>query len=300
VSRPKAAPLPDRDGITPARVRMPPGGPWSSVLSFLRERTGTPAEALDGRVRAGEVVLGDGTVVDEDTAYRGGQVVFLYRDVAPEVRVPFELTILHRDDDIIVVDKPHFLATMPRGAHVTETVVTRLRRQHGLPDVAPAHRLDRLTAGVLLLAVRPEVRGAYQQLFAERRVHKTYLALAPRLPAWTGPVTVTNRIVKQRGQLQAQVVPGEANARTTVERLDCSGDVCTYRLTPHTGRTHQLRVHCAGLGIPILGDPLYPHVRDVAEDDFSQPLQLLAQELEFDDPLTGVHRTFRSTRSLHA
>ncbi|MGB7449483.1 MAG: pseudouridine synthase [Ornithinimicrobium sp.] len=279
---------------------MPPGGPWTTVLAFLRERTGTPAEALYGRVRAGEVVLGDGTAVDEDTAYRGGQVVFLYRDVEPETQVPFELVILHRDHDIVVVDKPHFLSTMPRGAHVTETVVTRLRRDYGLPDVVPAHRLDRLTAGVLILVVRPEVRAAYQRLFSERRVHKTYLARAPRLPSWRDPVTVSNRIVKHRGQLQAQVVQGAANAQTTIERLDCLSEVCTYRLTPHTGRTHQLRVHCAGLGMPILGDPLYPHIRDVGDGDFSDPLQLLAQRLEFDDPLTGVHRTFCSTRSLNA
>ncbi|HKJ12333.1 MAG TPA: pseudouridine synthase [Ornithinimicrobium sp.] len=277
---------------------MPPGGPWATVVEFLRERTGTPAESVHGRVEAGEVVLGDGTVVDEQTGYRGGEVVFLYRDVQPEVEVPFELDILHQDDDIVVVDKPHFLATMPRGAHVSQTVVTRLRQQHDLPRVVPAHRLDRLTAGVMLLVIRPELRGAYQQLFAERLVHKTYLALAPRLASWDGSVTVSNRLVKQRGQLQARVVPGEPNARTFIERLDCDAEVCTYRLTPYTGRTHQLRVHCAGLGMPILGDPLYPQVRGLAVGDFSEPLQLLSQRLEFKDPVTGEHRVFTTERSL--
>jgi len=277
---------------------MPAGGPWATVVEFLRERTGTPAEALRGRVRAGEVILGDGTVVDEQTAYRGGQVVFLYRDLETEVDVPFELDILYQDDDIVVVDKPHFLATMPRGRHVRQTVVTRLRHEHGLPVVVPAHRLDRLTAGVMLLVIRPELRGAYQTLFAERRVHKTYLALAPRLASWSGSVEVSNRIIKLRGQLQAQVVPGDPNARTTVERLTCEDDLCTYRLTPHTGRTHQLRVHCAELGMPIVGDSLYPNVREVSADDFSDPLQLLSQRLEFEDPLSGHHRTFRSERTL--
>jgi len=268
------------------------------VLEFLRERTGTPHEALEGRVAVGEVVLGDGTEVDENTPYHGGQVVFLYREVLPEVEVPFDLVVLHQDDDIVVVDKPHFLSTMPRGSHVTQTVVTRLRRDHHLPDVTPAHRLDRLTAGVLLLTVRPAVRGAYQTLFSSRRVSKSYLALAPSLPSWDGPVTVRNRIVKERGRLQAQVVPGEPNASTTIERVAGDTAVSTYRLTPHTGRTHQLRVHCAGLGIPIVGDPLYPEVRDVAADDFSTPLRLLAQRLEFDDPLTGERRVFISGRSL--
>ena len=278
---------------------MPPGGPWTTVVEFVRERTGTPAEALEGRVRAGEVILGDGTVVNEGTAYRGGQVVFLYRALEPEAEVPFDLRILHQDEHIVVVDKPHFLATMPRGRHVQQTVVTRLRQRHGLTAVVPAHRLDRLTAGVMLLVIRPELRAAYQTLFAERRVRKTYVAVARRLPSWTGPMTVRNRIVKHRGQLQAQVVPGEVNACTTIEQLDCDADLCTYRLTPHTGRTHQLRVHCAELGIPIVGDPLYPEVREVDPGDFSHPLQLLSQRLEFDDPLSGEHRSFGSERTLH-
>jgi tRNA pseudouridine32 synthase/23S rRNA pseudouridine746 synthase len=73
-----------------------------------------------------------------------------------------------------------------------------------------------------------------------------------------------------------------------------------YRLTPRTGRTHQLRVHMASLGLPIIGDPLYPKIIDVAADDFSTPLQLLAQRIEFDDPITGSRREFVSRRALAA
>jgi tRNA pseudouridine32 synthase/23S rRNA pseudouridine746 synthase len=83
------------------------------------------------------------------------------------------------------------------------------------------------------------------------------------------------------------------NAETLVELLAPDG---LYRLTPRTGRTHQLRVHMASLGLPILGDPLYPNVIAVAEDDFSTPLQLLAQRIEFVDPITGARRKFVSRR----
>ncbi len=278
-------------------------GSFATALDFIADRIGASndpesASALAARVAAREVLLGDGTVVDQHTSYVPGDVVYLYRDLRPEVPVPFELAVLHQDADIIVVDKPHFLATMPRGRHIAETVVTRVRRDLALGDAAPAHRLDRLTAGVLMLTLRPEVRAAYQNLFAHGEVTKTYAALAPLDVSLSDPVTVHNRLVKERGQWQTAVVDGEPNARTTVRLLKARGALGIYELHPHTGKTHQLRVHCAGLGIPIVGDPLYPDVRDVAGDDFGDPLRLVAQRLEFTDPLTGKQRVFESERSV--
>lgn len=276
---------------------MPRPGSWDTVVEFLAAHTGDPVGAA-ARVRAGEVVLDDGTVVAAGTPYRPGASAYLHRDLPAETPVPFEVPVLHRDDNLVVVDKPHFLATTPRGGHVRETVVLRLRRRLGLPELSPVHRLDRLTAGVLVLSARREVRGTYQQLFAQREVTKTYLALAPVRPGLALPVTVRSRLVKERGVLQAREVPGEANAETLVELLDQKDGVGRYRLTPRTGRTHQLRVHLASLGIPIIGDPLYPEVRTVAPDDFTDPLRLLALELSFTDPLSGEPRVFTSRRTL--
>ena len=276
-----------RDGLGPARVRLR-GGP---VLAELSDRFGQSASV---KVRDGEVVTAAGAVVDADTVLPPGAFVYLYRELREEVPVPFEMPILHRDDDIVVVDKPHFLATMPRGAHVAQTALVRLRRQLGMPTLSPAHRLDRLTAGVLLFTTRREVRGAYQTMFARGLVDKTYLARAETDPDVELPTVLRSRIVKQRGRLQATEVPGEPNAETLVEHI--GGGV--YRLTPRTGRTHQLRVHMTSLGLPIVGDPLYPNVVEVAPDDFSRPLQLIAHRLEFDDPLSGERREFLSGRSL--
>jgi tRNA pseudouridine32 synthase / 23S rRNA pseudouridine746 synthase len=284
----KPAPLPPRDGLGPARLRVRGGALGDELLT--RFGPDVAAKAI-----AGEVVDQHGKVLDPATVLQAGASVYLYRDLRDEVPVPFDIPVLYRDDDIVVVDKPHFLATMPRGRHVAQTALVRLRRELDLPELSPAHRLDRLTAGVLLFTTRREVRGAYQTLFARAAVHKTYLARARVNPEVALPRVVRSRIIKRRSHLQAVEEPGRPNAETLVELLSPDG---LYRLTPRTGRTHQLRVHMASLGVAIDGDPLYPNVVDVADDDFSAPLQLLAQRVEFDDPLTGARRRFVSARRL--
>jgi tRNA pseudouridine32 synthase / 23S rRNA pseudouridine746 synthase len=283
----RPAPLPVRDGLGPARLRLR-GGP---VFDELRARFGSAAAA---KVLTGEVVDANGKVLSRDSELPSGSLVYFYRELRDEVPVPFAIRVLHRDDAIVVVDKPHFLATMPRGRHVAQTAVVRLRRDLGLPELSPAHRLDRLTAGVLLFTTRRELRGRYQSLFAAGLVRKTYLARAAADPAVALPAVVRSRIIKRRGYLQAVEEPGESNAITLVENV--SGGL--YRLTPRTGRTHQLRVHMASLGLPIIGDPLYPKVIDIAPDDFSRPMQLLAHSIEFTDPITGRKRRFVSRRCL--
>jgi tRNA pseudouridine32 synthase/23S rRNA pseudouridine746 synthase len=231
--------------------------------------------------------------------------VWFHRELPDEVPVPFPLEIVYRDEHIVVVDKPHFLATTPRGSHVAETALARLRRELGIPTLGAAHRLDRLTAGLVLFTVRPEERGAYQTLFRDRRVRKEYEAVAPYDPGLALPRTVRSRIVKERGELTAREVAGEPNAVSRVElvehRPDGAGALARYLLVPGTGQTHQLRVHMTALGVPILGDPLYPEVTaPVPAGDFRRPLQLLARALEFTDPVTGVEHRFRSGRVLAA
>ncbi|WP_375483208.1 pseudouridine synthase [uncultured Mycobacterium sp.] len=275
-------------GLGPARLRLRGG----LVLAELEARFGA---VVSTKVVAGQVVTADGGVVDETTVLPAGACGYLYRDLPDEVPVPFDIPVLYRADDIVVVDKPHFLATMPRGRHVAQTALVRLRRELDLAELSPVHRLDRVTTGVLLFTARRELRGAYQTLFARGAVRKTYLARAAVTPALDLPRVVRSRIIKRRGQLQAIEESGEANAETLIELMSMDG---LYRLTPRTGRTHQLRVHMASLGIPIHGDPLYPRIVDVAPDDFSTPLQLLAYSLEFDDPVSGSRRRFVSRRTI--
>ncbi len=293
----RKAPLPVRDGLNPSRIRLPDEGP-PTVLGYLLDRFAGDADRVREKVGAGEVVDGDGEPIGPATPFAPKTWVFMYRDPAPEPRVPFEIEILHRDDDLLVVDKPHFLATMPRGLHVIESALVRLRRELDLPDLSPIHRLDRLTAGVLIFSLRPANRGAYQTMFAKRRVTKYYEAVAPHRPAVTMPTTVESRIVKYRGTPTAQQVPGEPNARTRIELLAVDGERALYGLHPETGKVHQLRLHMNSLGLPIVGDNFYPVLLDTDRQDYSDPLQLLAKSIEFDDPIIGTHRRFESRRRL--
>jgi tRNA pseudouridine32 synthase/23S rRNA pseudouridine746 synthase len=288
--------------VDPVRVRLPAGGPWATVREHLVERLAAGPGVVDGMFEAGLVVGADGRPVAPDAAYVPGLYVWFHRELPEEVEVPFPVEVVYRDEHIVVADKPHFLATTPRGRHVAETALARLRRELGLPALTAAHRLDRLTAGLVLFTVRPEERGAYQTLFRDRRVRKEYEAVAPYDPGLALPATVRSRIVKERGVLTAREVPGEPNAVSRVELIEHRADgLARYRLVPGTGQTHQLRVHMNALGVPILGDPLYPEVTAPGPpDDFRRPLQLLARELEFTDPVTGARHRFRSPRTLAA
>ena len=298
---PPRSPLPQRDGLDAAWIRTPntapEPAPWATMHEFLLERL-PPHADVEQRLAAAEFVDASGAAWTGDEPYRPHAHVWFHRPLAPEVPVPFDIPVLDRTDNIVVVDKPHFMATTPRGAHVRETALVRLRLALDLPELAPAHRLDRLTAGVLVFTTRREVRGAYAGAFQSRDVDKAYEAIAPFDPALDFPRRLVGRIVKEKGSLQARLVGGEPNAETLVELLEVRGSWARYRLTPVTGKTHQLRLQMADAGLPLVGDPLYPEVLDVGPADFSEPLRLVARRLRFIDPLDGATRDYISARSL--
>ncbi|MGW0635348.1 RluA family pseudouridine synthase [Nocardia salmonicida] len=293
-------PLPKRHGLDPARLRLPEDGQWATVRDHLVERLPRVDPArIDAMLAAGEIVDLEGPLAPDAPFVPGGAVWF-HRDLPVETEVPFDIGIVHRDDDILVIDKPHFLATIPRGQHILQTALVRLRNDLELPDLIPAHRLDRVTAGLLLFVVNPARRGAYQTMFHRKTVRKEYEAIAPYDPALELPRTVRSRIIKEKQVLAAYEVDGEPNAETEVELVEHRDGLGRYRLRPHTGRTHQLRIHMNGLGVPILGDDFYPVITDKPVDDYTRPLQLLAASLEFTDPVSGAPRRFETQRTLRA
>lgn len=260
------------------------------------------ATPLAQRFEQGQIVRADGTAWSADDPLQPGDELWFHREMRPEHVPPAHLEILHRDEHLLVVDKPHDMATMPRGTHVLSSALARLRRETGLTTLSPLHRLDLRTAGVLAFGVEPDERSAYQQMFARREVHKEYLARVrpegePELPTEVGARAVLqDRLVKERGDLLARVVTGEPNAITELEVVGAAPDgTLTLLLRPRTGRTHQLRAQLASRGMPILGEDLYPEPRDP-----SGPLQLLASALAFTDPITGQPRRFTTTLSLSA
>ncbi|MFC9836957.1 pseudouridine synthase [Rhodococcus sp. NPDC127530] len=292
------APLPVRNGLGPDRIRMPAGDGAKTVAEFLVETFPDERAHWLSLIDGGEVVDEHGRVVDRGTRYAPTRFVYFYRDPAPEIPVPFEIDILHRDDHLVVIDKPHFLATIPRGAHITETAVVRLRRALDLPDLTPAHRLDRMTAGVLVFLIRREDRRPYQELFVSQQVTKEYEAVAGHDPALAFPRTIRSRIVKEHGIMTATEEPGEPNSETVVDLIETREERARYRLLPKTGRTHQLRLHMSSLGLPIEGDNYYPDFHRSEPGDFSTPLRLLARAIEFTDPRSGEVRRFESRRTL--
>lgn len=274
------------------------------MADWLRDKF--PAHVEVDRMLATErFVYDDARPVGLADAYRPNTFVWFHRDLREEVEVPGTIHIIHRDERLVVIDKPPFLSTIPRGQHVLQSVVVKLRDELDLPELSSLHRLDRITSGVLMLATERQWRGPYQTLFEQRAVAKQYQALAGWRADLRLPLTVRNHIRKTRGQWQAEVIEGApANAETLVEfdrrvaQTEGENELAVYRLTPRTGKTHQLRLHLHGLGIAILNDPLYPVVRETSVEDFSRPLQLLASEVSFTDPIDQTPRRFRSVRSL--
>jgi len=298
---PPHSPLPLRHGLSAAWVRTPDRvepAPWSTMREWLDHRL-APRVDVAALLADGRFVYDDLRPVREDDPYRPYTFVWFHRDLRDEPEVPGDLTVIHRDERLVVVDKPPFLSSIPRGDHVTQSVVVRLRVELGLPELSTLHRLDRVTSGVLMLATEQRWRAPYQRMFERGEVRKSYRALAPWREDLELPVTVCNHIAKERGAWRAEVVPGApVNAETSVDVESRDDELAVYRLSPRTGRTHQLRLHLYGLGIPIVDDPLYPVVREVSVDDFSRPLQLLASELAFTDPVDGTDRSYASVRRL--
>ena len=298
---------PARDGVSPSRLAVAPG-PACTLAAYLGARL---RSGIDWRARLaqGDVVDAQGRALAADAPCVPGQVLWYWRWLPPEPQVPFELVVLHQDAHLVVVDKPHFLASIPGGRYLQETVLVRLRRLLGNDGLMALHRLDRETAGVLLFSAQPATRNAYHALMREQRMHKTYEAVAPWRDGLLLPLAAHHRLQDTPGasHLPVQVVDGEPNVSTQVELLrrlghDLGHELAHYRLTPLTGRRHQLRAQLNALGLPILGDRIYPRLwPEPAADappDYSHPLQLLAREIRFTDPLSGAPRHFASARRL--
>lgn len=269
------------------------------MLAFLQQFfPDVGAATWVARMHRGEVVDAEGLRIMPEHAYRAGAQIYYYREVEGETAVPFEETVLFQDEHLLVVDKPHFLPVIPSGRYLHETLLVRLKRKFQLQHLTPIHRLDRETAGVILFSHNPGSRGDYQSLFHKREMRKVYEALAATLPGQRFPLTYRSRMVAGEPFFRMQEIQGEPNSETYIEMLENRGDVALYRLRPLTGKKHQLRVHLAALGIPILHDNFYPRLLAEKGDDFSQPLQLLARSIAFKDPYTGRERYFSSGKIL--
>lgn len=297
------SPLPVRDGVGATRLHVPMSGEWPTVGAYMIERFfHLDPEGLLSRFDRGEIVARDGRPLTRETPLGVEEFIWYYRDPPVETYLPLEIEVLHQDADLVVIDKPHFLPTIPGGKFLQNSALIRLRNLLGNDELAPIHRLDRATAGVLMFSARPQTRAPYQLMFEKRQVQKVYEAVSARPVEWDAsrfPLVYRNHIVKLRNELKVKVDDErEPNAETQIDLIDADERVVHTLLRPHSGKMHQLRVHLAALGLGILNDPFYPELRGEAPDDLDRPMQLLARELHFVDPLSGASRMFSTTRTL--
>jgi len=285
----------------PSVVTLPAAqAPYPSLLEFLaRTFPNIPRERWADRIRDGKVLDEQGRPVHAMTEYRPSRRLFYFREIDNEPVIPFAEHVLFQNNEILVACKPHFLPVIPGGRYVEECLLNRLRKRTGIADLAPIHRIDRQTAGIVVFSVNKKTRGVYHDLFMCGRAQKTYHALAalPQLPRerlWA----VENRIERGKPRFRMQVVPGDANARSIIRLLDLNNGRARFRLHPVTGKTHQLRLHMSSLGFGIVNDQCYPELQPAQDDDFDRPLQLIATSVRFKDPVTGDRMEFVSKQEL--
>lgn len=291
------------EGISSSRVFLPPDAEYKSLLEFfMKQFPHIDSEEWTRRFAEGLVMTPEGISVAANDAYRPNSHLLYFRHLDREPEIPFELHILFQDEHIVVVDKPHFLPVTPSGLYLQQTVLNRLKKQTSLRNLSPIHRLDRDTAGLVIFSVKPNERAQYQNLFRDRLVRKVYEAIAPYSEdlAQQLPLTYRSRLQESEHFLQMEEVEGEPNTDTLVEMIQVIKPWAKYRLTPGSGKKHQLRCHLNALGVPIKYDQIYPRLTPYQkyELDFSKPLQLLAKEVAFIDPITGAQRLFVSDRTL--
>lgn len=280
---------------------MPPcAKPYPSLLEFLSRRfPHIPEEIWAQRLAESKILDGAGAPLSPASSYLPQGRLLYFREVENEPQIPFAETILYQDGELLVADKPHFLPVTPGGRYVEECLLGRLRRRTGIEDLAPLHRIDRETAGIVLFSVNKKSRGRYANLWSQGEVEKSYHALSACVPgpersAWV----VENRIERGEPPFLMQIVPGEINARSVITLLEGKNGIARFLLQPLTGKTHQLRLHLSSLGFAIRNDRYYPELQEESADNFAAPLQLLARMVRFKDPLSGVIREFFSEREL--
>ncbi len=257
------------------------------------------AQLWRDRSDRGLIRFEDGSVLKRDAPYRHGRTVIYSKEVANEPQAEEPEIVLYRDENILVADKPPGMVVTPAGNHVQRSLLVRLRQATGLPELTPMHRLDRETTGLVLFAIHGESRPLYHRLFARNLVEREYRAVCHlECPVTQRNWRVANRMEQGEPWYRRRIAldEGPVNAVTRIELQETAGKLGVFTLWPETGKKHQLRVHMASIGFPIVGDPLYPLVREVQIGDL--PMQLLAYRLAFVDPVSGQNHSFCSVRSL--
>ena len=211
--------------------------PAGTIAHFLAQQfPAISAHEWSQRMAAGNVVDEHGVAVTPTRAFEAGLRIYYYRALETEPRIPFHEVILFQDEQLVVVDKPHFLPVIPSGRYLQETLLVRLKRKLGIDTLVPIHRIDRGTAGVIVFSVQESTRGKYQQLFATRDVRKTYEAIAPINRALRFPLTHASCMAPDEHFMRMKEIAGEANSQTHLEIIRELTAPCTNPLAAMPAR----------------------------------------------------------------
>jgi 23S rRNA pseudouridine1911/1915/1917 synthase len=271
--------------------RLGPEAEGQTLLGYLSRRyPHSTAEEWAGRIAMGLVRLDGQGALAESALRRGGELVW-ERPPWIEPEAPRSFAVLYRDEDLLAVAKPAGLPTLPGAGFLHATLLHQVQTCD--PDAAPVHRLGRWTSGVVLCARNHQARTALMGQWSGRQVGKYYRALASGIPEWeeleiTAPIgPVPHPLL---GQVHAANPQGkQACSRARVlERRRCAF-LCEVEIL--TGRPHQIRIHLAAAGHPLVGDPLYEKGGMPAADSRAVPgdpgYHLHAAQLRFFHPRTG-------------
>lgn len=275
------------------------------LLRFLRREMGM-SSTLVGRLKYQKAFLVNGVPVFTNYMVKPGDEITVIMD-EPTPEYPAEegpLDILYEDEALIAIDKPPGLMMHPSTCRITGTLANRLTWYYQSTAqpcaVHPVSRLDRDTFGVVLLAKNSHVHALMHQAQKRGELQKVYeAALYGALTPLNGQIDAPIARLSERSLLRCVREDGKP-ALTRYETIARGETVSLVRLWPMTGRTHQLRVHCAHMGAPILGDPQYGNEASLACGKAlgCESQQLCARSLRFRHPLTGAPLELRSRRKL--
>jgi 23S rRNA pseudouridine1911/1915/1917 synthase len=235
---------------------------------------------------------------------RAGERFRIVRPAPPEPDHPTEVPTLYEDEHLLVLDKPALLAVHPTARYFKGTVTSILRARYGDARPRITHRLDRETSGILVCARTRSAERSVKRQFEERRVHKEYLAIVRGVPAWDETVVDVPLRPAETGRLRVRMEVAPAGlglaARTHVRVVERVQGAALVVASPETGRQHQIRVHLAAAGFPVVADKLYAHDEahflDYYEDGMTDALlaeyglarqALHAHRLALTHPATG-------------
>tara|TARA_R110002167_G_scaffold5271_4_gene24705 strand:+ start:777 stop:1694 length:918 start_codon:yes stop_codon:yes gene_type:complete len=294
----------------PSKLSLPQVNPGvETVIEYLIIKFPSIAPHIwRQRAADGKLHWHDGSLISEASLYQPQQRIYYYREVERDPVIPLSEKILFQDDQLLIAYKPPFLPVTPGGRYVNECLQSRLRRKTGINELQALHRLDRATTGLVMFSVNPKTCHLYHRLFESRQIEKTYQAIAKidsdvinaRIATSTigQEWQVINRLETSTPRFLMRVSQGKPNSHSSIRCLQQDGDKALFELKPITGKTHQLRVHMQTLGWPILHDRYYPVLQPESADDYSRPLQLLAKELRFIDPVSLRPRAFNCDTEL--